>query len=119
MKNQSCLFCKITTGELPTDVVAENEHLMVFKDLHPKAPVHLLIVPKKHLLNINELTDEDADLSWQLVRMARELAQKYGNEGDSGFNLIANNGRSAGQAVDHLHWHFIAGRNIYEGGFSL
>jgi histidine triad (HIT) family protein len=119
MTHQSCLFCKIVAGAIPADIVMQNEHLVIFKDIAPKAPAHLLIVPKKHLLNINELTEEDAALSWQLVRAARELAQKYGNDGDHGFNLIANNGRSAGQAVDHLHWHFIAGRNIYEGGFSL
>lgn len=118
MHNSSCVFCKIVQGLLPATVVKENDYVMVIKNIDPKAPIHYLILPKKHLVDISAFSDKDNDLGWQILKMARDLAHER-LEGFSGFNLIANNGKEAGQSVFHMHFHFIAGKNIYSGGLTL
>jgi histidine triad (HIT) family protein len=104
-----CLFCRIVRREVPAQIVHEDEHALVFKDISPQAPTHLLIVPKKHLDSLSSSTEEDAALLGRLQRIACRLA-----EGSklSSFRLVTNNGRGAGQSVDHLHYHLLAGRPL-------
>ena len=112
-----CLFCKIIKKEIPSKVIAENNHVLVIQDIAPKAPVHYLIIPKKHIVDICKLEDMDASLAWEMIKMARELSKEL--PGSQAFNLISNNGKDAGQCVFHLHWHFLAGKNIYKEKLSL
>lgn len=116
MLDSSCIFCKIIQGSVPSVVVKENEYVTVIKNIDPKAPVHYLIIPKKHLSDIAALTEADQQFGWHILKIAGDISKE---ENLSGFNLVANNGRSAGQSVFHLHFHFISGKNLYSGGFTL
>ncbi len=115
MSEQNCIFCKIIKKEIPAKVIKENEYVLVVEDIAPKAPVHYLILPKKHIININYLTDEDSEFVWHMFKMAQELAKdltKGSEEGAPSFNLISNNGAHAGQSGFHMHLHFVAGKSI-------
>ena len=107
----SCLFCQFAQGQKKTEVVYENEELIVFKDINPKALVHLLIVPKKHIKSINELVEKDKDLVSQIIFLAKELAKKQGIA-EKGYRLTFNVGRGGGQLIDHLHLHLMGGGEI-------
>ena len=100
-----CLFCNIVNGKTDTEILFENENLAVFKDIHPKAPVHLLIVPKKHIESINELKESDKGLLGEMILQAGEMAKKSGVE--KGYRLIFNIGKKAGQEIDHIHLHLL------------
>lgn len=116
MLNPSCIFCKIINQEIASTVIKQDEHTLVIQDIAPKAPIHYLILPKKHIVSVDTLTDADNPYVLAMVAMARTL----GNELPSkAFNLISNNGAAAGQSVFHLHFHFIAGKNLYEHGLTL
>lgn len=108
MKNNDCIFCKIITGSLPSAQIAENDHVLVIKDLYPKAPIHYLILPKKHIQDISEL--QDAELAGELLLMAQQLSQK--DEQHAQFRIVSNNGARAGQCVFHIHLHFLAGKQM-------
>lgn len=101
-----CIFCKIAHHEIPTDFICETEAYMVFKDIKPKAPVHLLIVPKKHVESIASLTEDDRLLTGNLVYAAKDAAASLGLQG---YRLSCNVGREGGQIVDHLHLHLLGG----------
>jgi diadenosine tetraphosphate (Ap4A) HIT family hydrolase len=116
MFDSACIFCKIIQGSIPSTIIKENEHVMVIKNIAPKAPVHYLIIPKRHIADVAALTDADQPFGWYMLKIAGEISKE---ENLSGFNLVANNGQSAGQSVFHLHFHFIAGKNLYSGGFTL
>lgn len=116
MLDAQCLFCKIIQKTIPSTVIAENEHVIVIKDIAPRAPTHLLIIPKHHVENVSTMTTSDAVYSSALFSMAQELGKTLSH---SAFNLIVNNGAAAGQSVFHLHMHFLAGRNIYDSGIRL
>ena len=116
MFDSSCIFCKIIQGSIPSTIIKENEYVTVIENIAPKAPTHYLIIPKKHLSDIAQLTDADQQFGWNIFKIARDIAQE---KNLSGFNLISNNGKSAGQSVFHLHFHFMAGKNLYSGGFTL
>jgi histidine triad (HIT) family protein len=105
-----CLFCRIIKREIPAQLVHEDEKSVAFKDISPRAPTHVLIVPKKHLDGLSASTDEDAALLGHLQRVAARLAEKGGLS--SGYRVITNNGRGAGQTVDHLHYHLLGGRPL-------
>lgn len=98
-----CLFCKIARGD-KENLVWENEVAAAFNDIHPKAKTHLLIVPKKHVANLDDLDDED--LAGKLLMAVREVAEKVGIRG--GYQLKLHNGRSHGQEIDHLHFHILS-----------
>lgn len=102
-----CLFCKIIAQELPSEMVYEAEEIVAFKDIHPKAKTHLLIVPKKHIPTINDLNEEEDDdlLVSEMILVARDLAQEMELKG---YNLQFNVGKSAGQEVFHIHLHLIS-----------
>lgn len=105
-----CIFCKIIARELPAEIVAENDSVMVIKDIHPKAPTHLLILPKKHLADLRSAKTSDAALLANILFMSQELSKKLGNPGS--FRLLFNNGPEVGQKVFHMHAHFLAGEHM-------
>ena len=103
-----CIFCQIVKGQQEADLVFENDQIIVFKDINPKALVHLLIVPKKHIKSINELEEQDKDLIAQMILLAKEMAIKH-KIAKSGYRLTFYVGRGGGQTVDHLHLHLMGG----------
>lgn len=106
-----CIFCKIASKQMKADVLFEDEQVMAFEDIHPQAPVHSLIVPKKHIATVNDLLDEDAALAGKLFLLARDLAKKK-NIDRSGYRLITNCNAEGGQMVFHLHMHLLGGRPL-------
>lgn len=106
-----CLFCRIADGELPADRVAESEDWVAFRDIEPQAPVHVLIIPRRHVESVAELGADDAGLVGRLVLAAAETARELGVE-DDGYRLVTNRGAKAGQSVFHLHVHLLAGRRM-------
>ena len=106
-----CIFCKIAQGEIPSKTVLEDEHLIAFDDIAPLAPVHTLVIPKKHIANVGDAGDEDGALMGRLVLAARDVARLKGVD-ESGFRLIANTRSDGGQEVYHLHVHVIGGRPL-------
>ena len=105
-----CLFCKIEKGEIPSDKVYEDEDVIVFKDLYPKADVHLLIVPRKHIASLNELLPEDQQLMGKMMLLLPKLAREQGL--NQGFRTIINTGKGGGQEVFHIHIHLLGGGNL-------
>jgi histidine triad (HIT) family protein len=105
---KDCLFCRISSGETFTELLFENDTLVVFKDINPAAPVHLLIVPKKHIRSINELTEADQPILSEMIMVAKEMAAQHG-VARSGYRLFVNVERGGGQVIFHLHLHLIGG----------
>src|SRR4029078_6152151 len=106
-----CLFCKILKGQIPASIVYEDERLIAFKDINPQAPLHALIVPKRHIASLNELTAEDDALVGEMVRRAAALANQQGYA-ERGFRTVFNTNAEAGQTVFHIHLHLLAGRGL-------
>lgn len=106
-----CIFCAIVAGEIPSEHVYEDAEVVAFKDINPKAPVHVLIVPRRHIRSVNELTRGDAGLLGHLCLVARTIAEQLG-VAESGYRLVSNNGPDGGQEVDHLHVHLLGGRQM-------
>ncbi|KKU52904.1 MAG: histidine triad nucleotide-binding protein [Candidatus Sungbacteria bacterium RIFCSPLOWO2_02_FULL_47_9] len=107
-----CLFCKITKKEISSDIVFEGVDLLVFKDVHPKAPVHVLIVPKEHIQSIAHLEKNHNEIISKLIYTAKRVAKETYNL--TGYKLIFNVGRSGGQVIDHLHLHLLGGWSMGE-----
>ena len=101
------IFQKIINREIPADFVYEDDEICAFRDINPQAPVHILVIPKKPLVSISEMTAEDSDLIGKLMYRAGQIAKR---EGLSDYRLVINNGAGAGQTVFHLHLHLMAGR---------
>ena len=106
---EDCIFCKIARHEIPSQVVYEDDDLLAFRDVKPAAPVHVLIIPKKHISMLTELTEEDAGLMGKVMLTAKKLAESL-EVSESGFRLVANQGVQAGQSVFHIHFHLLGGR---------
>ncbi len=106
-----CLFCQIIKKEIKSEIVAESSDLLAFKDIHPVAPIHILIIPKKHILSIAALEKEDLKLVSEMVWLAKELAEKFGIA-KAGYKLMFNSGSDAGQLIDHLHLHLVGGKKL-------
>lgn len=106
-----CIFCKIGKGEVPAEFVYQDEEIVAFKDIKPSAPIHVLIVPKKHLESISDISGEDQMLLGKIILVAKKVALDLG-VGESGYRLCINNGPDAGQVVPHLHMHLLAGRKL-------
>ena len=104
-----CLFCQIISGELNATIVYEDEHVVAFNDINPQGPTHVLIVPRRHIASLNDLTDEDDQLVGELVRRAAAIAKKRGIA-NGGYRIVLNTNRDAGQTVFHIHLHLIGGR---------
>jgi histidine triad (HIT) family protein len=105
-----CIFCKIIDKTIPAAIVAENEHIIVIQDRAPKAPVHYLIIPKKHTPNIVSMSVDELPLAQEMFAMAQQLSKALPGNGD--FRFIINNGPGVGQSVFHLHGHFLAGKKM-------
>ena len=107
-----CIFCKIANKEIPSTVVYEDEQVVAFKDLEPQAPVHVLVIPKKHVASVAELKQEDKELAAHiLVDVSPQLARELG-VAEKGFRVVANTGDEGGQTVKHLHFHLLGGRSM-------
>ena len=104
-----CLFCRIVAGEIPSDRVHEDDLVIAFRDITPRAPTHVLLVPRRHIASALDLTDSDGPLVGRLFAVAAELARSLGIARD-GYRLVSNVGRWGGQSVDHLHIHLMGGR---------
>ena len=111
-----CIFCKIIREEIKSTIVAQNDYVIAIQDISPKAPYHYLIMPKKHITSLATLSNDEQVYVTAVMLMARDLAQ---NVPHKAFNLIANNGKECGQSVFHLHFHFLAGKDLYQGGLKL
>ncbi len=108
--NHDCLFCKMVAGEVPADVVYEDENILVFKDIYPKAEVHLLMIPKQHTESLATLTESEDAVMAKMLRTLPIIAEEQGLE--SGFRTIINTGAGGGQVVFHLHMHLLGGNNL-------
>ena len=108
---EECIFCKIINKEILSDIIFENDKIIAFQDIKPVAPVHILIVPKKHIPSINYLKVEDKELIGDLFLVAREIAEKQ-KVAESGYRLSFNVGKDSGQTVFHLHLHLIGGEKL-------
>lgn len=104
-----CIFCRIASREIAADIIHEDDRCVAFRDTHKQAPVHALIVPREHLVNLAEVTQKDRDLLGHLLLTAGKIAESEG-VADSGFRVVINSNAEAGQSVDHLHVHVLGGR---------
>jgi histidine triad (HIT) family protein len=104
-----CIFCKIIKKEIPSEIVYETDKVIVFKDIHPKAKIHLLILPKKHIISVNHLKETDKELMGELILSAQKIAR---GKKLKGYRLIINVGREGGQLISHLHLHLLSGKKI-------
>lgn len=108
---EDCLFCKIVKGEIPSNKVYEDEDILAFYDINPATPIHILVIPKKHIANHNDLTDEDSELIAKMHRVINQIAEEKGFK-EKGYRLIMNCGEDSGQEVKHLHFHILAGKKM-------
>lgn len=106
-----CLFCGVIDGKIKANVVYQNERIVAFKDIGPKAPVHILIIPRKHLVSVLDIEADDSALIGEIFQVAGRLAREHGIA-DSGFRVVVNSGADAGQSVFHLHYHLLGGRQM-------
>ena len=108
----SCLFCNIAAGTIPATAVYEDSEILAFRDVAPQAPVHILIIPKRHVANLNELNPEDAALIGRILLTAQRLAKQEG-VAEEGYRCVFNTGNNGGQTVHHLHLHLLGGRAFH------
>ena len=106
-----CVFCKIVAGEIPSDILYQDDEVIAFRDINPQAPVHLLIIPKAHIPSLTELTESQSPLMGHMVNVANQLAEKEGVS-ESGYRVVVNCGKQGGQLVPHLHMHLLGGRRL-------
>jgi histidine triad (HIT) family protein len=106
-----CLFCRLVEGSIPATIVHRDDHLVAFKDIDPKAPLHVLIVPTRHIASLNDLTADDDALVGSMFRRAAAIAADHGHA-ERGYRTVFNTNRDAGQTVFHLHLHLLAGRGL-------
>ncbi len=111
MRDPDCLFCKIIAAEIPADIVHRDDQVVAFRDIAPKAPTHLLLVPVEHIASAADLTDEHAATLGHLFAVAADLARDAGIV-ESGFRIVTNAGSGAGQSVFHIHFHLMGGRSM-------
>lgn len=116
MASEQCIFCKIVQGETSSEMVGENEVAIAFRDINPKAPVHVLIVPHEHHASLHEMGNANVELLGKLLVFARDIAERQGLHG---YKVIANAGREGGQLVDHLHFHVLGGWNEKPKSFDV
>lgn len=106
---EKCIFCAIGSKQSPAELEYEDAEIVAFRDINPKAPTHILIVPKKHITSVTELTDQDAPLVGKMILVAKRLAEEKGISED-GYRLVMNAGKHSGQVVDHIHLHLLGGK---------
>ena len=106
--DENCIFCKIIDGQIPSDKVYDDEHVIAFRDINPQAPTHVVIVPRKHIPYIADMADSDEPLIGHIIYVATRIARQEGL--DQGFRIVVNNDEQAGQTVFHIHFHLLGGR---------
>jgi len=106
-----CIFCRIVAGEIPGDIVYQDDELIAFRDINPQAPKHILIIPKSHVASMTVLTSKHQALMGRLILLAKELAEKEGISA-SGYRLSVSTGADGGQLVPHIHFHLLGGRKL-------
>lgn len=106
-----CIFCQIVAGEIPSDIVYQDEEVFAFRDIKPQAPVHILVIPKKHIPSLDQLTEDELPLIAHMVAVANQLAKKEG-VAQKGYRLAISCGEEGGQVVSHLHMHLLGGRRL-------
>ncbi len=106
-----CIFCRIADGKIKSNIIYQDEELLAFPDINPLAPMHILIIPRKHIRSVAEMPVEDAPLIGAMTKLAKQLAVENGIA-EKGFRLVINNGPEGGQGVPHLHMHLLGGRQL-------
>jgi histidine triad (HIT) family protein len=106
-----CVFCRIVAGEIPADIVYQDKALLAFRDIHPQAPTHILIIPKSHIASLADITAKHQALMGRIILLARDLAEKEGIS-DRGYRLSVSTGADGGQLVPHVHFHLLGGRKL-------
>ncbi len=106
-----CIFCRIVAGEIPSDILYQDEEVIAFRDINPLAPTHLLVIPKKHIPSLAQLSEAESSLIGDMVNTANQLAKREGVS-ESGYRLVINCGEQGGQLVPHLHMHLLGGRQL-------
>ncbi|MGO1370018.1 MAG: histidine triad nucleotide-binding protein [Senegalia sp. (in: firmicutes)] len=106
-----CIFCKISKGEIPADIVYEDEKVIAFNDLQAQAPTHVLVIPKKHIASLNDIEEDDLELISYIFDRIPKLASKLGIK-KSGYRVVNNCGSDGGQSVNHIHFHLLGGRSL-------
>jgi histidine triad (HIT) family protein len=107
-----CIFCKIADHRMPAKIIREDTQVVVIHDINPQAPVHLLVIPKKHITKISEMEEKDQALLGKMIFVAKQQAEQLGLH-EKGYRLVFNNGREGGQAVFHIHLHLLGGRQMH------
>lgn len=108
-----CIFCKIISQEIPAEIVYQDDQVIAFNDIKPLAPVHILIIPKKHIASMNDMTEEDQQVFGKMLFVAKNIAKEKGIA-DGGYKLLIRTGLHGGQEVDHVHLHLIGGAQLFE-----
>lgn len=108
---EDCIFCKIANKELDTDLLYEDDELLAFRDIAPKAPVHILIIPKKHIPTIQDLGEEDIQMVGKIYQVAKKLAEEY-KIAEDGYRIVTNCNDNGGQVVYHIHFHLLGGEKL-------
>ncbi len=111
MNDPNCLFCKMVAGQIQTNKVYEDETVFAFNDIDPQAPVHVLVIPKEHIASLAEIDESKDNLMGHLLVVATKIAKDL-NISDSGYRVVINTGKDAGQAVGHIHLHLLGGRDL-------
>ena len=106
-----CIFCQIVAGKVPSEIIYQDEEVIAFRDIHPMAPTHLIIIPKQHIPSLAHLSEADSPLIGHMVNIANQLAKREGIS-ESGYRLAMNCGKEGGQLVPHLHLHLLGGRKL-------
>jgi len=108
---KDCIFCKIINNEIPSKKVYEDENILAFEDINPKAPVHILIIPKEHFASLNEIPEDKKDIISELMLTAKKIAAIM-NIDERGYRIVLNTGKDSGQEVSHIHFHLLGGRRM-------
>ena len=111
MSEKNCIFCKIIKGEIPSKVLYESNNIIAFNDINPIAPVHVLIVPKRHIESINDIVEADKELMGEMLFVAKKIAREK-EVATNGYRLIINTGKDGGQLINHLHIHLLGGKKL-------
>jgi len=106
-----CIFCRIAEGEIPSDTVYQDEEIIAFRDINPQAPVHIVIIPRRHIASLSDLSESDSALVGRMVAAANRLAEEEGIT-EKGYRVVINCGKEGGQLVPHLHLHLVGGRQL-------
>lgn len=110
MEEKNCIFCKIIARQIPSDIITETDDIIVIKDIRPKTSIHYLIIPKKHISDIQSLDSKDVSIAGNIIMMAQKLSSQLPSS--QAFRLVSNNGSDVGQVVFHIHFHFLAGNKM-------